>query len=220
MRNNELEITKNLSIFSLFKDNEWYHNYDCGYLYPLVHEVSLNKDRLRSSYVTVKHKHERFRVIIKCAVVSRKRETEREREITILQQDSSKPKAIAKSSNCARLQNVLKNEHTSIQKRERNGEKKKESIEILEILSSKRDRRRLWITSGSGRRYILIRDLFLFEQKKPWFQGVWQNLVILCAWIVRVPGWERLLLLLFLLLKYHHILVWRRPSRAEGRQKW
>ena len=52
------------------------YNYDSGYLYLLVHEVSLNKDRLRSKYVTVKHKHERFRVIINCAVV----------EITLLRQ--------------------------------------------------------------------------------------------------------------------------------------
>ena len=80
------------------------YNYDSGYLYLLVHEVSLNKDRLRSKYVTVKHKHERFRVIIKCAVV----------EITILRQ-GSKPKAIAMNSNCAHLPNVLKKEHTSIE---------------------------------------------------------------------------------------------------------
>ena len=69
-----------------------------------MHEVSLNKDRLRSSYVTVKHKHERFRVIIKCAVV----------EVTMSRQ-GSKPKAIAMNSNCAHLPNVLKNEHTSIE---------------------------------------------------------------------------------------------------------
>ena len=80
------------------------YNYDSGYLYLLVHEVSLNKDRLRSKYVTVKHKHERFRVIIKCAVV----------KITLLRQ-GSKPKAIAMNSNCAHLPNVLKKEHTSIE---------------------------------------------------------------------------------------------------------
>ena len=50
---------------------------------------------------------------------------ERKREITIFDDKNSKPISIAETSNCARLPDVLKNEHTSIQKRENNEKKKK-----------------------------------------------------------------------------------------------